>query len=180
MAARSASSRDQVRRVLQHGRVMPLGRSVLVTQQLPERTSIVGSVVAQISGSASAQRLPRLAARYADEYVITLPSPDQARVIRTRLDEACEKAGRDPASLRLAVFTPICVGATEQEAQARFAHLRETNPQYLRMMNAETAWIMGSPEQARAQLARLEEAGVARALLSVNCDLHREMLPLLT
>jgi len=120
--------------------------------QRPRLTIILG-------GSATAQRLPRLAARYADEYVITLPSADQARTIRARLDDACQKVGRDPATLRLAVFTPICVGTTEQEALERFEHLRETNPQYLRMMNAETAWIKGTPEQARAQLARLEKAG---------------------
>src|SRR5262245_28680568 len=39
------------------------------TVQKPRPTIIVG-------GSASATRLPRLAARYADEYVITLPSAD--------------------------------------------------------------------------------------------------------
>jgi alkanesulfonate monooxygenase SsuD/methylene tetrahydromethanopterin reductase-like flavin-dependent oxidoreductase (luciferase family) len=158
-----------------HGRTFTLDDAHFTPKpvQQPRLTIIVG-------GSAAAQRLPRLAARYADEYVITLPSADQARAIRTRLDEACQKVGRDPATMRLAIFTPICVGATEQEARDRFEHLRATNPQYLRMMNAETAWIMGSPDQAKAQLARLEEAGVARALLSVNCDLHREMLPLLT
>jgi len=140
--------------------------------QQPRPTIIVG-------GSATAQRLPRLAARYADEYVITLPSADQSRAIRERLDQACEKVGRDPAEVRLSVFTPICVAESEAEARRHFEHLRETNPQYLRMMNAETAWIMGSPEQAQGQLADLEAAGVARALLSVNCELHREMLPLL-
>jgi len=158
-----------------HGRAYQLEDAHFTPRpvQQPRLTIIVG-------GSATAQRLPRLAARYADEYVITLPSADQARAIRTRLDEACEKVGRDPATLRLAIFTPICVADTEQEVKARFEHLRATNPQYLRMMNAETAWIMGTPDMAKTQLSNLQAAGVARALLSVNCDLHREMLPLLT
>jgi alkanesulfonate monooxygenase SsuD/methylene tetrahydromethanopterin reductase-like flavin-dependent oxidoreductase (luciferase family) len=140
--------------------------------QQPRPTIIVG-------GSANAQRLSRLAARYADEYVITLPSIEQCQAIRDRLDQACERVGRDPSEVRLSVFTPLCVADTEQDVKDTYATLRETNPQYLRMMNAETAWIMGTPEQAGEQLQRLEHAGIARVLLSVNCDLHLRMLPLL-
>ena len=38
---------------------------------------------------------------------------------------------------------------------------------------------MGTPDQAKAQLAALSKAGIDRGLLSVNCDLHLDMLPLL-
>jgi alkanesulfonate monooxygenase SsuD/methylene tetrahydromethanopterin reductase-like flavin-dependent oxidoreductase (luciferase family) len=130
--------------------------------QSPRPTLIVG-------GSARAERLPRLAGRYADEYTITLPSVEQCQVIRARL----------PQHVRLSVFTPICVGETEQQVRERYDFLAETEPQYRRMMNAETAWIMGTPDKAAQQIAELERAGVARLLLSVSCDLHREMLPLL-
>jgi alkanesulfonate monooxygenase SsuD/methylene tetrahydromethanopterin reductase-like flavin-dependent oxidoreductase (luciferase family) len=130
--------------------------------QSPRPTLIVG-------GSARAERLPRLAGRYADEYTITLPSVEQCRAIRARL----------PAHVRLSVFTPICVGETEQQVRERYDFLAETEPQYRRMMNAETAWIMGTPDKAAQQVADLERVGVERLLLSVSCDLHREMLPLL-
>ncbi len=130
--------------------------------QQPRPTVIVG-------GSARAERLPRLAGRYADEYVITLPSVEQCQAIRAKL----------PDHVRLGVFTPICVGETEKEVRERYEQLRDTEPQYHRMMNNETAWIMGTPSEARAQIAELERAGVARLLLSVSCDLHRQMLPLL-
>jgi alkanesulfonate monooxygenase SsuD/methylene tetrahydromethanopterin reductase-like flavin-dependent oxidoreductase (luciferase family) len=134
--------------------------------QQPRPTIIVG-------GSSTAKRLVRLAARYADEYVITLPSLEQCRAVRARLDEAGGK------HVRLSVFVPICLGETEQQVEQRFAELRATNPQYLRMMNAETGWLRGTPAVVQGQLAELSAAGVARALVSVNCDLHREMLPLL-
>jgi F420-dependent oxidoreductase-like protein len=140
--------------------------------QQPRPTIIVG-------GSSNAERLPRLAARYADEYVITLPSTDQCRAVRARLDQACERIGRDPASIRLSVFTPICIAETERKVRRHFETLRETNPQYVRMMNAETAWISGTPAIVRRQIKELEAIGVARLLLSVNCDLHVPMLPLL-
>jgi len=141
--------------------------------QQPRPTIIVG-------GSSNAQRLPRLAARYADEYVITLPSPDQCRAVRARLDEACAKRGRDPREVRLSVFTPICVAETDAQVNETYAAFKDTNPQYSRMMNAEMAWIKGTPDRARAQLAELAELGIARVLLSVNCDAHLAMLPLLS
>jgi alkanesulfonate monooxygenase SsuD/methylene tetrahydromethanopterin reductase-like flavin-dependent oxidoreductase (luciferase family) len=142
------------------------------TPKLAERPTLI------VGGSATAERLPRLAARYADEYVITLPSVEQCRAVRERLDRACERINRDPAEVRLSVFTPMCVAETDQAVEAAYAGFRDTNPQYRRMMNAETAWIMGTPERVQDQLAELDRVGVVRLMLSVNCDAHREMLPL--
>src|SRR5262249_56602011 len=74
--------------------------------QDPRPTVIVG-------GSTTAQRLPRLAARYADEYVITLPSVEQCRAVRQRLDQAYERIGRDPRGIPLSVFTPLFVAEAD-------------------------------------------------------------------
>jgi alkanesulfonate monooxygenase SsuD/methylene tetrahydromethanopterin reductase-like flavin-dependent oxidoreductase (luciferase family) len=131
-----------------------------------------------VGGSATAERLPRLAARYADEYVITLPSVEQCRAVRQRLDQACERANRDPRDVSLSVFTPVCIAETEAAVKAIYERFAETNPQYRRMMNNETAWIMGTPDRVQDQLGELERARVERVMLSVNCDAHREMLPL--
>jgi alkanesulfonate monooxygenase SsuD/methylene tetrahydromethanopterin reductase-like flavin-dependent oxidoreductase (luciferase family) len=60
-----------------------------------------------------------------------------------------------------------------------FAHYEAHNPQYVRMLSSRDNWVVGTPDQARGRLTQLAEAGVDRALLSVNCELHREMLPLL-
>jgi alkanesulfonate monooxygenase SsuD/methylene tetrahydromethanopterin reductase-like flavin-dependent oxidoreductase (luciferase family) len=140
--------------------------------QQPRPTLIVG-------GRPSSERLPRLAARYADEYVITSPSLDQCRATRTKLDGACEATGRDPASVRLSVFVPMCVGQTEREIDQAFAHYEATNPQYVGMLSSRDNWIVGTPDQVQARLAGLREAGVARALVAVNCAVHRDMLALL-
>jgi alkanesulfonate monooxygenase SsuD/methylene tetrahydromethanopterin reductase-like flavin-dependent oxidoreductase (luciferase family) len=140
--------------------------------QQPRPTIIVG-------GSASATRLPKLAARFGDEYVITNPSDEQCRAVRALLDRECERLGRDPASLRLSVFVAICVAQTADDVAKLFEVYARTNPQYARMLDGRDNWIAGTPDQVRQHLGRLEDAGVARALLSVNCDLHREMLPLL-
>jgi alkanesulfonate monooxygenase SsuD/methylene tetrahydromethanopterin reductase-like flavin-dependent oxidoreductase (luciferase family) len=140
--------------------------------QQPRPTVIVG-------GSSTAERLPKLAARYADEYVINSPSVDQCRLAREKLDRACHACGRDPASIRLSAFLAFCVAPTEHEVGQAFATYNQNNPQYVRMLSSRDNWIVGTPDQAHSQLSALAQAGVARALLSVNCDLHRDMLPLL-
>jgi len=140
--------------------------------QQPRPTILVG-------GSSTAERLPRLAARYADEYVTNLPSLDGVRATRERLDRACESSGRDPATLRLSAFLAICVGSTDREVQQQLAAYQATNPQYARMLDKRDNWILGTPAQAQAQLTALASAGIDRALLSVNCDQHLDMLPLL-
>jgi alkanesulfonate monooxygenase SsuD/methylene tetrahydromethanopterin reductase-like flavin-dependent oxidoreductase (luciferase family) len=140
--------------------------------QQPRPTIIVG-------GRTTSRRLPRLAGRYADDFVIGQPTPDEARHVRSLLDAACEANGRDPATLALSVFAPIAVGASAAEVDRHMQTYRATNPQYVRMMDSLSTWLMGTPSEVHAQLEALSAAGVARFMVSVNCDLHREMLPIL-
>lgn len=140
--------------------------------QQPRPTIIVG-------GRTTSQRLPRLAGRYADEFVIGQPTPDAARHTRSMLDAACQAAGRDPSSVALSAFVPVCVGTTSAEVDAQMERYRRTNPQYVRMMDDTSTWLLGTPDQVRSQLRALEDASISRVMVSVNCDLHRQMLPLL-
>jgi probable F420-dependent oxidoreductase len=132
-----------------------------------------------LGGRITSQRLPRLAVRYADEFVITQATPDDVRAARTRLDQLCEAAGRDPASLPLSIFVPLCVAPTEAEVEQTLQLYRDTNPQFAGMMGSLAPWIMGTPSQVQERLHALDEAGTARVMIAVNHDLHREMLPLL-
>lgn len=136
--------------------------------QRPHPTLIVG-------GRPAARRIPRLAARYADEYCVGRATPGECREIRSHLNGACERNGRDPASLRFALFTSLCVGETEREVQRRLEFLEEHDPRYLR--SPESA-VLGTPEQAAERLRDFEAAGVQRVMLSVECDMHQQMLPL--
>jgi alkanesulfonate monooxygenase SsuD/methylene tetrahydromethanopterin reductase-like flavin-dependent oxidoreductase (luciferase family) len=79
----------------------------------------------------------------------------------------------------LSAFVPICVGASSAEVERHMQTYRETNPQNMRMMDSLATWLSGTPAEVRAQLEALSEAGIARVMVSVNCDLHRQMLPLL-
>jgi probable F420-dependent oxidoreductase len=132
-----------------------------------------------VGGRSTSERLPKLAAKYADEYVIGSPSLDDCRLTRQKLDRACAANGRDPSTVRLSAFLAICVGKTQRDIDRALAEYRATNPQYVRMMEGRPNWIEGRPDQAAEKLEALSRAGIDRALLSVNSDLHREMLPLL-
>ncbi len=141
--------------------------------QQPRPTIIVG-------GRTTSQRLPRLAARYADEFVIGQPTPADARNVRRLLDQTCEANGRDAASVRLSAFVPFCIGETTADVERVMQSYVETNPQYARMMGDDfSTWLKGTPSEVQAQLEALAANGIDRVMVSVNCDLHREMLSLL-
>jgi F420-dependent oxidoreductase-like protein len=129
-----------------------------------------------IGGRSTSVRLVRLAAEYAQEYVIALATPAQCREVRERLDRACEKVGRDPATLGLAVFAGVCVAETDAEVDWRRDQLLEGARPHMR--NTEM-WVMGTPEPAAEQTRQFAAAGVDRLMFSVENDLHREMVPVL-
>ncbi len=137
--------------------------------QLPRPPLLVG-------GASTATRLPRLAARYADEYVIGTGTPALCREIRDRLDRDCERIGRDPVGVSLALFAGVCVAETEDEVARHLAKMMEGARPH--MQNTDT-WILGTPEQAAGQLRELGTAGVNRLMFSVDNALHRAMVPLL-
>ncbi len=129
-----------------------------------------------IGGRPTSVRLVRLAAEHAQEFVIALATPPQCREVRDRLDRACDKVGRDPATLSLAVFAGVCVAATDEEVSRRRDHLLEGARPHMR--NTDT-WIMGTPGPAAEQVKQFEAAGVNRLMFSVENDLHRDMVPVL-
>jgi alkanesulfonate monooxygenase SsuD/methylene tetrahydromethanopterin reductase-like flavin-dependent oxidoreductase (luciferase family) len=129
-----------------------------------------------VGGASAATRLPRLAARYADEYVIGMGTPDLCRSVRARLDRDCTAAGRDPSAVSLALFAGVCVAETEAEVERTRVRLMEGSRPH--MQNLDT-WVYGTPEQAAERLNELAAAGVHRLMFSVDNDLHREMVTLL-
>jgi probable F420-dependent oxidoreductase len=141
--------------------------------QQPRPTIIVG-------GRTTSQRLVKLAGRFADEFVIGQPTLADCQAVRARLDAACRAAGRDPSAVRLSAFVPLNVGRTAAHVDQNAQTYRQTNPQYVRMMADVSTWLIGTPDQVRSQIEALSQNGIDRVLVSVNCDLHREMLALLT
>jgi alkanesulfonate monooxygenase SsuD/methylene tetrahydromethanopterin reductase-like flavin-dependent oxidoreductase (luciferase family) len=63
-----------------------------------------------IVGGSAQQGTAEPAARLADEYNTYGVDPAEAARRRKRLDAACERVGRDPATLRFSVMTPFLLG----------------------------------------------------------------------
>ena len=116
-------------------------------------------------GGAGARRTPRLAARFADEFNAPFHSAAGSAAGFARVREACEAAGRYPASMTYSVAQTVCCGKDEAEFRRRAAAIGE-DPEDLRA-NA----IGGTPSEVAARIAEFAEIGAERVYLQV-LDLH--------
>ena len=111
------------------------------------------------------------AARFADEYNTLLADPDECARRRRRLDAACERVGRDPATMRFSLMTGCLVApdASELRERARRLLVRRGDeggdPDALVKRYRERG-VAGTPEQVVGRLRQLEDAGrVERVML---------------
>ncbi|HWV86054.1 MAG TPA: TIGR03560 family F420-dependent LLM class oxidoreductase [Capillimicrobium sp.] len=115
-----------------------------------------------IVGGKALPRSVDLAVRYADEYNTVFCPPAVAAERRGIVMEACERAGRDPATMRFSVMVTFMPAADEGELRARTERMRaighEPDPD---------VWIMGLPDQAGARLRELADAGCDRVMLQM-------------
>jgi alkanesulfonate monooxygenase SsuD/methylene tetrahydromethanopterin reductase-like flavin-dependent oxidoreductase (luciferase family) len=105
-----------------------------------------------------------LAARFADEYNTPFPTLDDVERARARLAEACRRAGRE--LLPLSVMTSVIVGADDGEVRARarrVAELRGVDADAM-LASRPPGWIIGTVDDAAAQLRELRNAGVSRVM----------------
>lgn len=101
------------------------------------------------------------AVRFADEYNTIFVEPDECRRRRRRIDEACERLGRDPATLPLSLMTTCVVGGDRTELRDRVERVaqrtgREPTPD---------GRVVGTLDEVVERLAEYEEAGVSRVML---------------
>ncbi len=134
-----------------------------------------------LMGGAAKPRAARLAARFADEYNVNFLAPEDCRLARTRLDEACEHVRRDPRTLRLSLMTPCVVGADRAEARERARRRLElerddADPE---AALARANWIAGTVDDVVAKLVVYREAGVERVMLQHLDHTDLEMVELI-
>lgn len=117
-----------------------------------------------ILGGNAGPRSAALAARYAQEYNTAFPTLDDVRERRARIAEACERAGREP--LPFSIMTGVLVGADSAELRKRATRLAKVqggDPDSF-LSQPPPSWIVGTVDQAAAQLETLRDAGVSRVM----------------
>jgi F420-dependent oxidoreductase-like protein len=107
------------------------------------------------------------AVRFADEYNTLFGTLEEVSQRKQALDEACERAGRDPATLRYSLMAPCVVGRNERELHesarrigARFGR----DPQDVLERYGERGPV-GTVEQVVERLKQIEEIGYERVML---------------
>ncbi len=135
-----------------------------------------------IVGGKGSPRSMRIAARYADEFNLTSTGPDAAGEKVTQLDAACEAAGRDPATLTRSAMVGVLLAEDETRLRRRrdelFEALGEEGDADAWFAERRRRWIMGTPDEARATVARFAEAGIERIMLQDFLPWDLEMVDL--
>jgi F420-dependent oxidoreductase-like protein len=109
------------------------------------------------------------AARFADEYNTPFASPEEFARIRTKGTAACERIGRDPATMRFSTMTGCLIGTTRDEALDRARQLYGRIP---READFDT-WLesysqralIGSVDEVAERLLEYERAGCDGVML---------------
>jgi F420-dependent oxidoreductase-like protein len=114
-----------------------------------------------IVGGLGKRRTPRLAAAFADEYNLAFQAVPDTAAAFARVREACEAAGRDPASLTYSVAHTVCCGRDEAEFRRRAAAIGY-EPDAMRAIG-----VTGTPGEVAARIAEYASVGAERVYLQV-------------
>jgi F420-dependent oxidoreductase-like protein len=107
------------------------------------------------------------AARFADEYNTFFATTDELRERKAKLDEACERGGRDPATFRYSVMAPCVVGEDEaslRESARRVGARFGREPDDVLQRYGEFGPV-GTFDQVVERLRTIAEIGYERVML---------------
>ena len=108
--------------------------------------------------------------RAADDAVVLAGTLEEVEVLARETGAACAAAGRDPATLGLAVELPVSIGRTTAEAWARW----ESDEALAGLGSPAEVAVFGTLEQGHEQVIRLAHAGITdlRCVLPETVDIH--------
>ena len=110
-----------------------------------------------IVGGGGPRRTPELAARFATEFNIGFRSEEESAEKFAGVRAACERIGRDPASLKLSVALPTLAGASAADLDRRAARIERTVDELRGDVN-----IVGDRDEIVAKVERLVALGAQR------------------
>jgi F420-dependent oxidoreductase-like protein len=107
------------------------------------------------------------AVRFADEYNTLFATSDELLERKRTLDEACERAGRDPATLSYSLMAPLVVGRDDRElhdAAQRVGARFGRDPKEVLERYGERGPV-GTVERVVERLKEIEDIGYERVML---------------
>ncbi|GAA3765547.1 LLM class F420-dependent oxidoreductase [Microbacterium kribbense] len=110
-----------------------------------------------IVGGGGVRRTPAIAARFASEFNIGFQPDEVVAEKFAGVRAACERAGRDTATLKLSVALPTLIGSDEAELSRRAAAIGR-DPGAVRADDV----IAGLPDEIVARVAGLRDLGAQR------------------
>jgi F420-dependent oxidoreductase-like protein len=131
------------------------------------------------------------AAHFADEYNTPFVSPEEFADIRAKVVAACERAGRDPGTMRFSLMTTCLIGETHDAALARARELYGSRArdgsfdEWVTRLRSRA--VIGSVAEVDERLRDYERVGCERVMLQhlLHTDLEsvrllgRELAPAL-
>lgn len=137
-----------------------------------------------IVGGSAGPRSVALAAAWADEYNTVFATPGECRERRARVAAACEREGRAPIPFSL--MTGLLIGADRDDLHARAERLAALRGDELPggdpaayVAALPPSWVVGTPDEAVAQLRAFADAGVERVMLQHLLHAELDVLALL-
>jgi F420-dependent oxidoreductase-like protein len=123
-----------------------------------------------IVGGAAKPGTVEPAVRFADEYNTTYATPDEARERRARIDAACERIGRDPATMTFSMMSGFVTGRDRTELlESAHRTMQRTlaigDPSGWLLEKRADGWIVGTIDEVGEQLHALADAGIERIFL---------------
>ncbi|HEY8449765.1 MAG TPA: LLM class flavin-dependent oxidoreductase, partial [Bacillota bacterium] len=109
------------------------------------------------------------AARYGDVWMPYMYSPQQLEQSRETIRRLAQAEGRDPSSIRTAIYLFTTVYDDEQQARRVAAETVGRNYQQDFNRLVDRYLLAGTPEQCRRRLAEYVAAGADRAILQLAC-----------
>ena len=114
-----------------------------------------------VLGGHGGPRSARLAATYADEYNVSFQPAETMREVHDGVRQACEAAGRDPATVVWSAGQVLCCGRTDAEVARRAAAIGRE------VAELRENGLAGSPAEVLDKLGRYADNGADRFYLQV-------------
>jgi alkanesulfonate monooxygenase SsuD/methylene tetrahydromethanopterin reductase-like flavin-dependent oxidoreductase (luciferase family) len=111
-----------------------------------------------------------VAARVADDVMMPAAAVRDIRAAVGAIADACDRVGRDPGTLGIALEVPVSIGRTHAEAQAR----ADAEPLFRTFGPPSEVGVFGTLEECQERVIQLAHAGVTdlRCVLPNSPDVH--------